>query len=119
MVLRRDRELVHITFHNGPGQLYIRLSIGRGASPRNAWAQGNTAELHRTVGSKVRREVADMLLLFFIAFTFQRFSRQAAWVGGPHSSMRRCILGVTLNLRIARMLGLSIGLGRNVVELLN
>ena len=62
---------------------------------------------------------AEMLLLFVIAFTFLRFSRQAAWVGGPHSSMRRCILGVTLNLRIARMLGLSIGLGRNVVGHLN
>ena len=88
MVLRRDRELVHITFHNGPGQLYIRLSIGRGASPRNAWAQGGTA---LSIAPYEGATEAEMLLLFVIAFTFRRFSRQAAWAGGPHSSMRRCI----------------------------
>ena len=83
MVLRRDRELVHITFHNGPGQLYIRLSIGRGASPRNAY----------------RRVLAPYCdgscVLFVIAFTFLTLL-PASCLWGATLVNAAMYLGVTL-----------------------
>ena len=55
MALRCDRELVRIMFRNG-----------------------TQAALHPTL----ERIAAAMLILYVVAFTFRRFSRQAAWAMG-------------------------------------
>ena len=108
MVLRRDRELVHITFHNGPGQLYIRLSIGRGASPRNAWAQGGTGE--------TLDEGCERCRLVCYRFHVPALLPASCLGWGATLVNAAMYLGVTLIHRIARMYLLSRGLARFILR---
>ena len=95
----KGRSLARVATHGWCHAATGNWSVSRFITDPDSFTSDSRSDAgrrHGTLGRKAAPprpsvRAASGVVLFVIAFTFLRFSRQAAWVGGPHSSMRRCI----------------------------